>query len=287
MLTCRSRIRQTAGDRGGSTHPIGQEILEVMAFTLSHAAAAWPFRRTRLDLSALLVGCFVPDLLYFVLLRHAFDPHSWTGMFLFDLPVGLVLLGLFQAFAKQPSLIFLPDGIRRRIKAGRYKFLPLTRLAIIVVSILVGTSTHLLWDSVTHSFYWPYRHWSFLRMMIQIPIVGQMAMYRLLQYVSSAAGLIAVALWIWHWYRSTPPVEHPIPQPFTPKLRLVIMITLPLLAIWGGIHRAHQVIKDIHSLRSEANFMTDAVVIAIAIFGLGLLACGIILDVRHTDRDPG
>lgn len=256
-----------------------------MPFTLSHAAAAWPFRRTRLDLSALLVGCFVPDLLYFLFLKHGFDPHSLPGLFAFDLPVGLVSLWLFHSYVKRPSLIFVPDGIRRRLKAGAFSFMPPTRLALIALSILIGSATHILWDSFTHRFYWPYRHWSFLRLTVPFPILGQIVMYKLLQYASSVGGAVAVGLWVWHWYRKTAPVEHPIAPLCTGAQRFAIMLTLPVAAIWGGIYRAHEVIRNLHGAKPVANFTADAVITAITIFGLGLLACGIILGGRQAEKE--
>jgi hypothetical protein len=254
-----------------------------MAFTLSHAAAAWPFRRTRLDFSALLMGCFVPDFPYFLLLKgHDFYGHTLSGMFLFDVPVGLVVLWLFHSFIKQPSLIFLPRGIRRRLKAGTYSFLPPPRLALIALSILVGSATHILWDSFTHSFYWPYRHWSFLRMTVELPFAGQTVMYKLLQYLTSVVGLALVAIWIWHWYRTTEPAEHPIPLPYTRSQRIAIIVVLPLFAICSGIFRAHESIRDLDAIRPDTGFAAVAVVTAISIFGLGLLVCGVFLRNRET-----
>lgn len=119
-----------------------QAILESMPFTLSHAAAAWPFRRTRLVFSALIVGCFVPDIPYFLLLRaHGFNGHTLSGLFTFDLPAGLLALWLFHRYLKQASLIYLPAGFRRRLKFVPFSFLPPARLALIAGSILIGAAT--------------------------------------------------------------------------------------------------------------------------------------------------
>lgn len=256
-----------------------------MPFTLSHAAAAWPFRRTRLDFSALLMGCFVPDFPYFFLNEaHGFQGHSLLGMFVFDLPAGLVALWLFHSFMKQPALIFFPDGVRRRLRAGAYSFLPPSRLALIAVSILIGSATHILWDSFTHSFYWPARHWSFLRVNVELPVVEHIVMYKLLQYISSAAGLAFVAIWAWHWYRTTAPVEHPIARPYSTAQRVTLIAALPLVAICGGLLRAHESVKVVHDIRQIAYFATSGVITAITIFGLGLLACGMVLRGREAAR---
>src|SRR5580658_6825516 len=107
-----------------------------MPFTFSHAAAAWPFRKTRLEMSALVIGCFAPDFPYFMFIRpYGFIGHTPLGAFIFDLPVSLVVLWLFYAYQKQPLSMLLPEGIRRRLKRGNgnFSFGPRGRLALIVV----------------------------------------------------------------------------------------------------------------------------------------------------------
>jgi Domain of unknown function (DUF4184) len=232
------------------------------------------------------MGCFVPDFPYFFFLKaHGFDGHTLRGMFLFDLPVGLLALWLFHRYVKQSSLIFLPDGIRRRLRTGAFNFLPPTRLAMIALSILIGSATHILWDSFTHSQYWPYRHWGFLHLIVPIPILKQLVMYKFLQYVSTVGGVVFVLVWVWHWYRTTAPVSHPIARPSTPAQRLAVVLILPVLAICGGIFRAHQKVVWLHGMKQLALFAADVAITAIAIIGLGLLACGIFLNARQADAE--
>jgi hypothetical protein len=254
-----------------------------MPFTLSHAAAAWPFRRTRLVFSALIVGCFVPDIPYFLLLRaHGFNGHTLSGLFTFDLPAGLLALWLFHRYGKQVSLIYLPAGFRRRLKFVPFSFLPPARLALIAASILMGAATHILWDSFTHKFYWSYGHWSFLRVTVPFPVVHQLEMYKLLQYVSTVFGIVFLAIWVWHWYRSTAPARDPIVRPFPAAQKIAMLAILPLVSICGGILRAHEAIRIVKSITSIEYFVVDAVVTAITIFGLGFLACGIVFRRNQT-----
>ena len=63
-----------------SPTPVRTVIILIMPFTLSHAAAALPFRRTRLIKSALVIGCFAPDFEYFIPLctsRQLRPQSSW------------------------------------------------------------------------------------------------------------------------------------------------------------------------------------------------------------------
>lgn len=260
-----------------------------MPFTLSHAAAALPFRRTRLDMPALVTGCFAPDFPYFMFISpHGFIGHTLPGIFIFDLPLSLVALWLFHAYMKQPLLMLLPEGVRSRLEPGenRYTFLPATRLAMIVVSIVIGSATHILWDSFTHSFYWPYRHWSFLREMVHVPVLGEMGMYKVLQYASTVFGIAVLAVWVWLWYRATRPVGSAT-EPYTHAQIRVITLVTPVIAVCGGIVRAF-VERGVPSMsiRSVMYFALDSGIAATSLLALGLLICGAFLRRRVAVKAP-
>jgi hypothetical protein len=261
-----------------------------MPFTLSHAAAAIPFRRTRLIMSALVVGCFVPDFSYLLSLEpHDFPGHifarmhSFAGMFAIDLPVALAALWLFHAFIRQPMLLFLSSGIRRRLTAGAisFAFWPWRRLSLIVLSILIGTATHLVWDAFTHDDSWIFQHWAFLREVVQLPVIGgTMQMSKLLEYASSVVGLAIVAVWIGHWYRTTQPAAEPAAQPAPAAQWRALVVILPSLAILGGALRAWHKDPMLLQIRPIVHFTADTLISAITFFLLGLLICGLFLRDR-------
>lgn len=266
------------------------EILEIMPFTLSHAAAIWPFQRTRLELSALIAGSFAPDFSYFFFLSgYGLYAHSLQGMFVLDLPLSLVGLWLFHAFVKYPFSVLLPKGIRARLKprANGFTFWPPARLALIVVSILVGLATHIFWDSFTHPFYWPYRHLSFLRMPIHLPIEGDVHMYKVLQDGSTILGLAVVAVWIGWWYRATEPGELPTAKPYSQGQIRVITIVVPVLALLGGMFKSYKNmgIPDLE-FRSVLHFAVITAIAAITFFMAGLLICGLMFRRRDVVTAP-
>jgi hypothetical protein len=253
--------------------------LRLMPFTLSHAAAVIPFRRTPFVMSALVMGCFVPDFPYLISLSpRMFYGHTFPGMFVLDLPLALLALWLFHAFVKQPMLMFLSVGFRRRLRTSvnSFPFWPWERLSLIILSILIGTATHLLWDAFTH----PtriYENWAFLRINVELPAIGEMPMYKLLEYVSSVFGLVVVAVWIWHWYRTTNPSAYPAAQAGDAAQRHTFVAVLPTLAILGGILRAYRA-HGIHpEIRLLMYFTADILISAITFFLLGLLSYGVIL----------
>ena len=99
-------------------------IILIMPFTLSHAAAALPFRRTRLIMSAVVVGCLAPDFEYFIpFAHHGGYGHTLAGAFEFDLPLGLAVLWLFHRYAKEPLAACLPEGARERIASQPLRYL--------------------------------------------------------------------------------------------------------------------------------------------------------------------
>lgn len=278
------------GGKGSATHGRlrreiqGQAILKVVPFTLAHPAAAIPFRRTPLILSAMVMGCCVPDFPYFLFQsQHSAYGHTVAGLFVLDLPLALAALWVFHALIKEPMLLFLPAGMRRRLPASvnRFRFWPWQRFSLIVLSILTGSATHLGWDAFTHRDSWIYRHWAFLREACVLPAIGTMEMYKLLEYATSAAGLAVVAVWIWRWYRTTKPSAAPVARPGRR-----FAAGLPALAILGGAICAWHHDGMALQLRLIVHFTADLLMAAISLFLLGLLLYGVILRQRRAVPAP-
>jgi hypothetical protein len=167
-------------------------------FTLAHAAAALPSRRLRLIPSAVIIGTFAPDFEYF--LRFAPDRgfgHTWRGILELSFPLAILVLWIFHTFVKVPVIGLLPDGLRRRLvgQAFGFEFCGAGRLLLIAASILLGIGTHVVWDSFTHPYYWPYRHWSLLRETLRVPVLGTIPYYKLFQHGSTVLGLAILLVW--------------------------------------------------------------------------------------------
>lgn len=231
-------------------------------------------------MSAVAIGCFVPDFPYLLSLSpRTFIGHTFTGVLVFDLPLAIAALWLFHVFVKQPMLMFLPAGIRRRLTTSvdTFPFWPSERLFLIVFSILVGTMTHLLWDAFTHSDSWIGQHWTFLSGSVGLPVTGQMQICKFLEYISSAFGLAILALWILLWYRTTNPSVEPIEQSIDGRQRRAFVAALPFLATFGGALRAYDE-EAIHlQIRPIVHFASNTLISAITFFLLGLLIYGVIL----------
>jgi hypothetical protein len=249
-----------------------------MPFTLSHPAAAIPFLRTRLVPSALVIGCMAPDFEYFL---H-FAPeggfgHTLAGVFLFDLPAAFIVLWLFHVYAKDPLYTWLPENVRRRIRLGpaAVPVRNVAQLALVLLSILIGVATHILWDSFTHENFWPYQHWQFLHRTVELPVYGTMEYLRVLQHGSTVLGAAALALWFWCWFRRTAPIEPetaPCPRRNHRGALLVICTVALVAAVLNGPLYPEFISLDYDPGRKV--LFERAVITAINIFWLGVVAYG-------------
>lgn len=231
-------------------------------------------------MSAVVMGCFVPDFPHFLFLpaRISFT-HTVAGMFVVDLPAALAMLWLFHEFMKQPLLMVLPSGARRRLtnSVHGFPFRPSRRLALIVLSILTGTATHLVWDAFTHGNSWVSERWAILQEWVRLPAIGRMQICDLLEYASSLFGAAVVVVWIWYWYRTTTPSAEPTVQRVGRGYSRIVGTALPVAALMGGaLWSWHAHGFHLH-IRPFVRFTSDMVIAATTFFLLGLLAWGAML----------
>jgi hypothetical protein len=208
-----------------------------MPFTISHAAAALPLRRTGLPMAALMIGCMTPDFAYFLPWEpDRMGTHSIAGLFWFCWPVGLMAWVIFVLLLEAPTIALLPPswraGITRSARPGSPRSLALVSLAVIL-----GAITHDVWDAFTHGRSivvdrLPMFHSS-------VELLGiRFRLFYWLQIASSVLGLVALAWW-GSKFRSPGAVE--VPQPATPALSnrtrvlaLAVMITMSMVLAIAG-----------------------------------------------------
>ncbi len=181
-----------------------------MPFTLCHPAAIIPFARQRFVLSALVVGSLSPDFIYFLNLapRGQFG-HTIPGVFLFCLPAGIGVLLIFHALLKWPILSLLPQVLQERLigPARGFTFRPITRTLLIVVSILIGAFTHIIWDGFTHEYGWAVIKLQFLSSPVIEIGSRTIPLFKLLQHSSTAVGGGMLLLCVIRWTRYAPGEE--------------------------------------------------------------------------------
>jgi hypothetical protein len=255
-----------------------------MPFTISHAAAALPFRRTGLVMSAVVAGSFAPDFEYFLGQHGAFG-HKMPGIVIFDLPLAFAVLWLFHHYAKEPLSACMPQGARQRMILGSRSLSinSISRVFLIAASIMIGITTHILWDSFTHPGYWLTKNWHFLDETVNYRWIGARPWYEVFQYGSSILGLVIIFLWYIRWHRTTLPVFSPstLRSPTVDRIAIASAFAIALIAaiikgLIGGIP------DGLHGIQ---RFMTEAVVTGIATFWIEVLIYGFIRSWAQSTRE--
>ncbi|WP_082661995.1 DUF4184 family protein [Terracidiphilus gabretensis] len=225
-----------------------------MPFTPAHAVAALPFRKTRLNLPAMVVGCLSPDFEYFFQLapQGSFG-HTWLGVLVADLPVSLLVLWLYQSYLKA-GLYAVGPGLFPFREEGR-KAEPIARGAmqwvIVVVSILLGAATHIVWDAFTHKHLWPYDHIAFLRTHFSV-FRWRVDMCNFLQTASSVAGMVVLLVM---WTRWAGAARQP-GMPTVRRLGAVLAAMALLIAVLRTVAMAYLFGKLVLTIIGVVTFLT-------------------------------
>jgi hypothetical protein len=257
-------------------------------FTVSHAAAALPFRHTRLILSALIIGCMAPDFEYFIPFEHhGTFGHDWLGVFALDLPLSLLVLWLFHRYAKEPFAACLPATARARIQLGprNLSVHSPARFGLIVLSILVGVATHILWDSFTHAGHWIGTQFPVLNENVSLPVFGPRPWFAILQYFSSAFGIVVLLLWALHWYRNATPLPSKPSRRFLKRDRIALACAF-LIAIFVALVRGVALALP-NGVHGAQRFMTIVSITAISVFCFQIVIYGIVRNHAGNTANPG
>lgn len=267
-----------------------------MPFTPSHAVVALPFIRTPLVPAAIAIGAMTPDLPLF--LRGLPLPYgrthdiAWLPVtVLVALALLLVWRCLLRPAARELSPARLAARLPRSWDAGavpalretfggdsrRDRARPWTAVPVLVLSLLIGVVTHIVWDLFTHEGRWGVEilpvldeRWG--------PLVG----YKWLQHGSSVLGLAIIAVWaiVWLSKRTTPSAA---PRVLPDAVRWVWWASLPttLAIAWviGLVQRG-----PVETFLSAAQLAYIVLPPACAVWGLLTLVLAIVVQLRRAHR---
>lgn len=170
-----------------------------MPFTISHAVLAPPIAKLtgyRLPISALAIGSMTPDL-YRLFTTESYDTsHQWQGIIFPNLIIGLFFCLLWYALYR--PVIFRWIGLLKPMHLDSFKHLLKFSLSV-VIGLIVGIATHLIWDGLTHSDFRTFAFNDFLNQ--QVALFGHIyPMHRVLQIGTS---IVALPFMVWmavHYY---------------------------------------------------------------------------------------
>ncbi len=248
-----------------------------MPITICHPIVSIPLRRFGLILSALIVGSMMPDFEFFIRLTDGKAiGHTIAGLFLFDIPVGLIVLVVFHRLIKYPLLSLLPHPVQSRLykAASEFTFFPVNRFCMILFSLLIGAITHLLFDSFTHAD-------GFFVMQLPLlasPVItlpqGTVRIYFLLQYGGSALSALIMIYWFLKWYYNENPINHIILHRFHYSKRIMIILSIGIFSIAAGItygiftsHKLQSVIMMKTFISHSAIASMSSLIFALITFG--------------------
>lgn len=169
-----------------------------MGFTFSHPALILPARylpRERYSMNGLIIGSMIPDLEYFIRLDNVSTfSHTPAGLFLFDLPAALLVLTIYHQAIRRPFISNLPDFVKLRLQdylnfdwSDYFRKNPI----VVLYSILIGSITHLLWDSFTSgNGYFVMHHAAFDAQVTVLHIT--LFTYKIIKHLSSLIGALVL-----------------------------------------------------------------------------------------------
>lgn len=197
-----------------------------MPFTLSHAVLAPPISKLtggRLPIGALAIGCMTPDLYRVLVKTEIYLNHQFKGVIYPDLLVGLFFCCLWYCLYR--PLFFKLFNIHNPLIINSVpKFFQF--LIWMVLAIIIGTATHIIWDGLTHLDFRTFAFRDFLAQPVNI-LNHIYPMHKVLQIGCSVIALPFLAWMGLHYffkYRTTEPLNHKV-QVFS-----LVLFTLSFLS---------------------------------------------------------
>lgn len=131
---------------------------------------------------------------------------------------------------------------------------------MILISLLTGIFSHLLWDSFTHSSGWMVHHISILGTVPLRQIGINRPAYGLLQHISTALGLILLASVYVRWSRSVEPQRVPDRLKLTVAMKAsvigILVSSAAVLAVWYAFEQPRHTHISAFVAYAAISFMT-------------------------------
>ena len=166
-----------------------------------------------------MVGTMAPDIPYYVPVPVPRElSHGALGAVTVDPLMALVVVAAWWFLLREPIIDLLPRFVGERIPPlSTTGWRPATwswarTVLVLLISVLLGIVTHLVWDSFTHPG-WVVDHLAPLRVQL-----GPLLLEKWLQHASTVAGLLVVAIWAIRRLRNTAP-DPSRPTRLSPALR--------------------------------------------------------------------
>ncbi len=257
-----------------------------MPFTLSHPAAILPLIRHPFVVPALIAGSMAPDVPVFARIQATeavwWEPlfnqthtHSAAGAVGVDLGYALGLMGLYLLL-RRPVLALVPPlaaraGIREAGEPRPHGRGPAGALRLALwtgLSALIGIVTHIVWDSFTHYQMFFHKNVAFM----STEVIGGLDVLRLLQHLSTVAGLLIIGVWLLRRWRATPPTPLTGSAVLTAPARSVVLAVLAVAAAGGaawGLTEPYATASLEHAAREIASGGGLVLTVTLMLYAIG------------------
>ncbi len=224
-----------------------------MPFTISHPAIVLPLKQFRphwFSLTGLMAGAMTPDLIYFLMLTttHRGASHSWTGLFMFCLPAGIVFSFVFHQLFKYHFILNLPRPLDRFLSGlaeSKFSIFGWRGLLILAYSVLIGALSHFFWDSMTHEYGEIVRRIPFL--IKESAIFGiTVPNYRIVQHLSTTLGALTIFIYALKSNLIPAPLSNPTARKPGEKLifwSVGAMVALALASLAVSIYHGYDIFQ--------------------------------------------
>lgn len=191
-----------------------------MPFTISHAVLAPPIAKLtgyRLPISALAIGSMTPDL-YRLFTSESYDTsHQWQGLIVPNLLIGLAFCLLWYGLYR--PAIFRWIGMVKPIDWSSFDKM-LGFILSVIIALIVGISSHLIWDGLTHSDFRTFAFEHFLNRPVSL-FDNVYPMHRVLQIGTSILALPFMAWMGIHYY-----LKYKLLKPISRKIKTSALFIL-------------------------------------------------------------
>jgi hypothetical protein len=156
--------------------------------------------------------------------------HTLAGIFYFDLPITIVITLIFHYIIREPLLDNLPAFCQSRLVLLRsfdLRSYVLKDYMIFILSAIIGSCSHILWDNFTHNGGIMVKYMAALRD-YHVPLNGaRYPMWYFLQNLFTIIGLLIIAV----YFLRIKPVNN---QVVTPSVLYWLVISAVAILIFFG-----------------------------------------------------
>ena len=250
-----------------------------MPVTIAHPIAAIPLRRPlgRMGvLPALVIGSIAPDVPFFLPFPlHRTVTHNLTGLIWFCLPVGAAAYLLFDRVLERPLRALMPEAVQRRLPPAGAVARPPAWSAAVLLSVLAGAATHVLWDSFTHG---GGAGVLFPALETRLFTVSGYTFYvfSVLQHASSLIGTLLMAAWLARWYRAAPRTAAPVAADLSPRVRRWLLAAIGIVVLAAVVAVVASRFPDEPTLRALQPFARRLIVAALSTLVVALTVYAVV-----------